>query len=104
MRLAFGTCLVFVAAVSATMPEMTLVAHVGGAGTDDCDGITLDWAGDGPHRGGTGSPRIIAQYTDPTLAGYARANVAVCEEGTLKALCARRRFRVGPSICRLFLL
>jgi hypothetical protein len=46
MRLAFGTCLAFLAAVSATTPEVTMVAYIGGAGTDDCDGITLDRAGD----------------------------------------------------------
>ncbi|MGA2147652.1 MAG: SBBP repeat-containing protein [Bryobacteraceae bacterium] len=46
MRLAFGTCLAFLAAASATAPEMTLVAYLGGAGTDDCDGIALDRAGD----------------------------------------------------------
>jgi hypothetical protein len=48
-RLAFGACLAFlaVAAVTAvTAPEMTLVAYLGGSGTDDCDGIALDRAGD----------------------------------------------------------
>src|SRR4051812_44143259 len=46
MRMAFGTYLVFLAAVSATTPEMTMVAYLGGAGTDDCDGIALDRVGD----------------------------------------------------------
>jgi Beta-propeller repeat len=46
MRLAFGTCLAFLAATSATTPEMTMVAYLGGTGTDDCDGITLDRTGD----------------------------------------------------------
>jgi len=46
MRLACGTCLAFLAAAAATTPETTLVAYLGGAGTDDCDGITTDRAGD----------------------------------------------------------
>jgi hypothetical protein len=46
MRLALGTCLAFLAAASAAAPELTMVAYLGGAGTDDCDGITLDRAGD----------------------------------------------------------
>src|SRR5579872_6568381 len=46
MRLAFGACFAFLAAVSATAPEMSMVAYLGGTGTDDCDGITLDRAGD----------------------------------------------------------
>jgi hypothetical protein len=48
MLLALGTCFAFfaAAAASATTAEMSLVAYLGGAGTDDCDGITLDRAGD----------------------------------------------------------
>src|SRR5579872_4938159 len=45
MSLAIATCLAFLAARSATAPEMTLLAYLGGAGTDDCDGITTDRAG-----------------------------------------------------------
>ncbi len=46
MRLALGTCLAFLAAGSAAAPERTFVAYLGGAGTDDCDGVTTDHAGD----------------------------------------------------------
>ncbi len=46
MRPALATCLAFLAAASATTQEITLVAYLGGAGTDDCDGITLDRSGD----------------------------------------------------------
>jgi hypothetical protein len=37
------TC-AFLATASVTAMEMTLVAYLGGSGTDDCDGITLDRA------------------------------------------------------------
>jgi hypothetical protein len=46
MRLALGTCLAFLVAASAGAPQMTRVAYLGGAGTDDCDGIAFDRAGD----------------------------------------------------------
>src|SRR5215471_9023060 len=46
MRLVLGICLALLAAASATAPEITLRAYLGGAGTDDCDGITTDRAGD----------------------------------------------------------
>jgi hypothetical protein len=46
MRLTLGTCFVFLAGAAVTAPEVTLVAYLGGSGTDDCDGITLDRAGD----------------------------------------------------------
>jgi hypothetical protein len=46
MRVALGTCLVFLAGAAVIAPEVTLVAYLGGSGTDDCDGITLDRAGD----------------------------------------------------------
>jgi hypothetical protein len=46
MRLAVGTCLAFLVTATGAAPETTLVAYLGGAGTDDCDGITLDKAGD----------------------------------------------------------
>jgi hypothetical protein len=46
MRLTLGTCLVFLAGAAVIAPEVTLVAYLGGSGTDDCDGITLDRAGD----------------------------------------------------------
>jgi hypothetical protein len=46
MRFALRTCLAFLAAASATTPEITLVAYLGGTGTDDCDGIALDRSGD----------------------------------------------------------
>lgn len=36
----------FLAAASTTEPKMELIAYLGGAGTDDCDGITTDAAGD----------------------------------------------------------
>src|SRR5215469_16672688 len=46
MRCVFAICLAFLAAASPTAPEMTLLAYLGGGGTDDCDGITTDRAGD----------------------------------------------------------
>lgn len=46
MRLAFGVGLAFFATSAAIAPEMILVAYLGGSGTDDCDGITLDSVGD----------------------------------------------------------
>src|ERR1017187_4977753 len=46
MRLAVGTCLAFLAAAAVNAPEMTFLAYLGGSGTDDCDGIALDSAGD----------------------------------------------------------
>jgi hypothetical protein len=36
----------FLAAVVSTAPEPLLMGYLGGSGTDDCDGITLDSAGD----------------------------------------------------------
>jgi hypothetical protein len=41
-----ASCLAFFAAAVVNAPEITLVAYLGGSGTDDCDGIALDRAGD----------------------------------------------------------
>jgi len=46
MRLAVGICLVFLAAAAANPQKTAMVAYLGGSGTDDCDGIALDSAGD----------------------------------------------------------
>ncbi len=46
MRLASGILCAFLAAGAANAPEMTLLAYLGGGGTDDCDGITTDRTGD----------------------------------------------------------
>ena len=46
MKLAVGIGLAFLTVVSAAAPQMTLLTYLGGAGTDDCDGITTDLAGD----------------------------------------------------------
>jgi hypothetical protein len=46
MRLAFVICLAFLFAASVAAPELTFLAYLGGLGTDDCDGIALDHAGD----------------------------------------------------------
>jgi hypothetical protein len=46
MHLALGTFLLFLAGPTVTAPELTSVAYLGGSGTDDCDGITLDGMGD----------------------------------------------------------
>jgi hypothetical protein len=46
MRPALGACLGFLAAAAVTAPEVTMLAYLGGSGTDDCDGIALDRAGD----------------------------------------------------------
>jgi hypothetical protein len=43
---AWGVLLAFLAAAAATAPQLTMVAYLGGAGTDDCDGIALDAKGD----------------------------------------------------------
>ena len=72
MRLAFGSCLAVLAAASATAPEMTLVAYLGGSGTDDCDGMALDRVGDiylachsdspdFPHLPTKAAPRSLAE-------------------------------------------
>ena len=46
MRLAVvACCLAFLAAAAVTEPEVTILAYLGGSGTDDCDGIALDHAG-----------------------------------------------------------
>jgi hypothetical protein len=45
MRLALASCLALLAA-AVTPPETTMIAYLGGSGTDDCDGIALDRAGD----------------------------------------------------------
>ena len=39
MRLLLGACLLFLAGATVTAPELTLLAYLGGSGTDDCDGI-----------------------------------------------------------------
>ncbi len=41
-----GTLLVFFAGAKVTAPELTWMAYLGGSGTDDCDGIAVDSAGD----------------------------------------------------------
>jgi hypothetical protein len=46
MRLVLGICVALLAAAAVTEPEMTLLAYLGGSGTDDCDSIALDRAGD----------------------------------------------------------
>jgi Beta-propeller repeat len=46
MRLALIVWLAFLAAASSIAPEVILRAYVGGSGTDDCDGIAVDRAGD----------------------------------------------------------
>jgi len=46
VSLGLGTCLALLATAAVTSPKLTLVAYLVGSGTDDCDGITLDRAGD----------------------------------------------------------
>jgi hypothetical protein len=46
MRLVFGVSFGLLAVAAITAPELTLFAYLGGSGTDDCDGIALDQAGD----------------------------------------------------------
>jgi hypothetical protein len=46
MRFAPGIGLVLFTAARAAAPQLTLLAYLGGGGTDDCDGITTDRAGD----------------------------------------------------------
>src|SRR6185437_11063350 len=64
MRLATGTCLALLASAVAAAPETALVAYLGGTGTDDCDGITLDPAGDiylACHSDSPGFPALPAR-------------------------------------------
>jgi hypothetical protein len=61
MRLALLACLTFFAAAAVNAPKVTLVAYFGGSGTDDCDGIALDRAGDiylGCHSDSPDFPRL----------------------------------------------
>jgi hypothetical protein len=46
MPIARLICLALFAAAAANVPQATLAGYLGGAGTDDCDGVTLDRAGD----------------------------------------------------------
>ena len=46
MRLAWGIYLALLANAAAPSPQVNLVGYLGGSGTDDCDGIALDRAGD----------------------------------------------------------
>ena len=46
MWVVLGIGVGFFAATAAVAPGLTLVAYLGGGGTDDCDGITTDRAGD----------------------------------------------------------
>lgn len=46
MRVACAAGIALLAAASAAAPQITLLAYLGGAGTDDCDGIAIDLAGD----------------------------------------------------------
>lgn len=46
MRFALVGCLAFLAAASNIAPELALLAYIGGSGTDDCDGIAVDRAGE----------------------------------------------------------
>jgi len=45
MRFALRACFLFLAAASHAAPEVILFGYLGGSGTDDCDGIALDRAG-----------------------------------------------------------
>lgn len=63
--------LVLLAAASATAPELTLLAYLGGGGTDDCDGITTDRAGDiylACHSDSPDFPGAPAKATAPSRA------------------------------------
>jgi len=54
----------FLAAAASTAPEPILMGYLGGSGTDDCDGITLDRAGDiylGCHSDSPDFPHLPAK-------------------------------------------
>src|ERR1019366_697496 len=46
MKRLLAICAALAAAAATSAPEPLLVGYLGGSGTDDCDGITLDRAGD----------------------------------------------------------
>jgi hypothetical protein len=46
MRLTLGIGVAFLVACASTAPEVSLFGYLGGSGTDDCDGIASDRAGD----------------------------------------------------------
>ena len=46
MRANLTICLALLAAASNIAPEVTILGYLGGSGTDDCDGIAMDRAGD----------------------------------------------------------
>src|SRR6516164_6560015 len=46
MRLLVVTCLALLCAACAGPPDLSSLTYLGGSGTDDCDGVTLDSAGD----------------------------------------------------------
>jgi hypothetical protein len=63
MRLLAVGAVFFAAAVS-TAPESLLMGYLGGSGTDDCDGIALDAAGDiylGCHSDSPDFPHLPAK-------------------------------------------
>lgn len=96
MRLASGVCLAILAAASATAPELTLLAYLGGGGTDDCDGITTGRAGDiylACHSDSRDFPGAPAQ-TAPQSANSMDAVVAKIDARTGRLLWATR---VGGS-------
>jgi hypothetical protein len=57
-------CLLFLAAAAAMAPEPLVMGYLGGSGTDDCDGIALDRAGDiylGCHSDSPDFPHLPAK-------------------------------------------
>ena len=92
MWLALRICIAFLAAASATAPEMTLLAYLGGGGTDDCDGITTDRAGDiylGCHSDSPDFPGAPAKST-PQSSASMDAVVVKIEARTGRLLWATR--------------
>src|ERR1035438_5543020 len=64
MKRVLAMCVALTAAAATTAPEPFLMGYLGGSGTDDCDGIALDRAGDiylGCHSDSPDFPHLPAQ-------------------------------------------
>ena len=96
MRLALLTCLAFLApaviAPTVIAPKMIFLAYFGGSGTDDCDGIALDHAGDiylGCHSDSPDFPRLPGKAA-PQSRGNMDAVVVKIEARTGRLVWATR--------------
>src|SRR5580700_8428088 len=66
MKRLLAICAALAASAATSAPEPLLMGYLGGSGTDDCDGITLDQAGDiylGCHSDSPDFPHLPAKST-----------------------------------------